>query len=507
MNYIIKHWRGELSLKVSFWQNVVVFSFVTNLINIVISKFIPIENPVTLAKVSLSYLIAEALIIYPWQIVGLWRSCIRHIVVVKKVFWARLIQGIVIVGLFATVVSINRSWIVYKTLFQLGFGEAQYDNFEVKLVNNDLYIQIQGNLGFGISDDVRIILTEKPDIKGIILNSGGGRIYEARKLSKLIIDHKLNTYSFKECFSACTIVYISGKKRYLGEGANLAFHKYSTHKNGLDAIIDIKEEQRKDLKLFKFRGIEQKFLEQIYSAANDDIWLPTVNELLKSGVVHKIIDQSAIAPIEYTKKKNVKESKNVFAEMPFYKALKKIDPKLYNDINTKLHEQIAKGASQIELNRTVASSISPLMLKMLPKSSDENLIKFFRMAVDVMKIFENKEPILCLKFLYPKEYGKTEILKFLPETYSETMLKIFEDILVNADKNNDSIVNPEFAEKSGEDVLELLGDNLTNLQNENLKNTKDYSNHCNALIKYYSLVFDKDKKEAGNLLRYLISNK
>ena len=48
-------------------------------------------------------------------------------------------------------------------------------------------ITINGDFDYGISDKVEKILKNDQSIKFIILNSDGGLLYEANKLSKLIL--------------------------------------------------------------------------------------------------------------------------------------------------------------------------------------------------------------------------------------------------------------------------------------------------------------------------------
>ena len=70
MKYILKHWRGELSLAISFWVNVF-------LINIIITSLFtwfvqssPINHPVISARV-ITIIVIISLFIYTWQVVGI----------------------------------------------------------------------------------------------------------------------------------------------------------------------------------------------------------------------------------------------------------------------------------------------------------------------------------------------------------------------------------------------------------------------------------------------------
>ncbi len=74
MNYIRKHWRGELSLVTAFWINVFLFNLAIRFLEIGLTEYPPADNPVTASRITIIYVILAVAIIYPWQIIGLWRT-------------------------------------------------------------------------------------------------------------------------------------------------------------------------------------------------------------------------------------------------------------------------------------------------------------------------------------------------------------------------------------------------------------------------------------------------
>jgi len=75
---------------------------------------------------------------------------------------------------------------------------------------------------------VEVLIKENPQLSFVILESPGGQIYEGRGLSRLFTKHQLDTYSYKECSSACATAYIGGKQRYPGSNDEIGFHQYET---------------------------------------------------------------------------------------------------------------------------------------------------------------------------------------------------------------------------------------------------------------------------------------
>ena len=225
-SYIRKHWRGELSLSVSFWINLFLLNIVILLFLALLGYSEILKNPVISARVIIIYFVFCIVVVYPWQIVGLWRSCNNHIKKSGKRFLPRTAQVLVVLGIIGTLLNLNSYWPTYKSLFSLAFLKGEFESYTIKLEKNDTLVHLQGGLGFGVSKEVSKILKKNPKIEGIILDSIGGRIYEGRELAKLISSYGLDTYSLKGCYSAATIAFIAGEKRFLGIEANLAYHQY-----------------------------------------------------------------------------------------------------------------------------------------------------------------------------------------------------------------------------------------------------------------------------------------
>ncbi len=295
MNYIRKHWRGELSLSVSFWVNVFLLNIAILLFENLLTQNTIIEHPQVDARVTLIFISIALLVVYPWQLIGLWRSCNHHVEKTGKGYWARSAQVLIVLGLLAIVSKVNLSWPIYKDLYHLGFEQDEYANYTLELEKNNTVIHLTGVLGFGVSKDVANLLNKYPDVTGIILDSPGGRLYESRELAKLILTNGLDAYSLTGCYSACATAFIAGKQRYLALGANLAFHQYRSPYNNLGSFAEIKKEQEKDLRIFRQQGVKKEFLDKLFATTSDDLWYPTTDELIEAKVVHKVVRVSDIS--------------------------------------------------------------------------------------------------------------------------------------------------------------------------------------------------------------------
>ena len=138
------------------------------------------------------------------------------------------------------------------------------------------------------------MLLKYPEVKGIVLDSRGGVLYEGRALAELIRERKLNTYSLKKCSSSCVIAFVSGEKRYMGVNSKLGFHQ-PHHDLDSEAKIMISEEDIKrtyeEYSLeFKNSSVNKDFIARMFGAPSNDMWYPQINELIDANVVHEVIE-------------------------------------------------------------------------------------------------------------------------------------------------------------------------------------------------------------------------
>jgi len=158
--------------------------------------------------------------------------------------------------------------------------------YALSVVDGGALIHLRGELEVGVTRAVAALLDANPQARGIILDSGGGQIYEGRGLARVIRERALATYTLRECASACATAFLAGRQRILGRAAKLGFHQYQSHT--VIPAFDIDEEQDKDRKLFEAKGIAAEFLDKIFAARPDEMWWPTVEELIAAGVAHRI---------------------------------------------------------------------------------------------------------------------------------------------------------------------------------------------------------------------------
>ncbi len=285
--YIEQHWRGNLPLAQSFWINLVLLFLLFGILERFL--FPPyIEDELAVTGGVIAYIIVVKLIVYPWQVVGVLRSCDLRIKSDIGRLWATAAQVALVISLAATLVAtietyqslqgFKRNLILEQTILP----ETQYS---LDLIKQEKLIHLRGPFDIGITNRVAELIEQYPEVTGIILDSGGGQIYEGRGLARLVRENKLQTYSLDKCLSSCTTAFVAGTIRILGTNARLGFHQYRTY--SVFPSIDVEQEQSKDMAIFVMQGISPEFLEKVFIQPPEEMWWPDIDELVDAGVVHQ----------------------------------------------------------------------------------------------------------------------------------------------------------------------------------------------------------------------------
>lgn len=315
--------------------------------------------------------------------------------------------------------------------------------------------------------------------------------------------HGLDTYSLKGCYSACTTAFIAGKNRYLSREANLAFHQYNMGYKNLGVFVDIKKEQQQDLLIFQRQGVTSEFLERLFNTRHDDLWYPTTQEMLDARVIKGIINPSDLTPVVY--RETIKDFSEAFLNISAFKTIQRYDPETYKRILAALDDQIKKGASQIELQGVIAGYVTTIATRTMPGSGNEALIRFARAMVDLLRKLEQKDPILCLKNMYPEQYGSVNVSRYLSNEELVPLNDALSSVIVDAYEKKNPPVDTKAAELLMERVVTRLGRHADHLEPSGLQNREQYKQHCDAMINFYELILTEDKTTAGNGLRFAFS--
>ena len=294
-SYFIRHWYGQLSLKKTFWLNYLLINFLIGFAHGFLKTFAPTRDyRLVLLQIYVLTVLVQFIILLPWQCVGLWRSARAHMQATKRQFWGKAAQGICLFWIGYTFVSLPITIPMYYEMGRIALGAAEYAYTLTLLSENT--VQLDGGIGYGISNDLKDLLKQHGQIRIIVLNSPGGLIDESGPLLNLVQEHKLMTITEAGCLSACTDVFMAGAIRAVKESnPQLGFH--TTGFPGLPDWVFASANERGKKYLIS-RGVKPEFAEKAYTVSNTDMWFPTTKELIDARVVTHIFDGENYIPVQ-----------------------------------------------------------------------------------------------------------------------------------------------------------------------------------------------------------------
>lgn len=290
--YLRGHWRGAQSLAWSFWVNLVLLGTLLLSVEDTIIEFV-FDNRSVGAIAGFVAFVAARIIVYIWQIVGLVRACDRYQAAYGSIaaVWA-VHFGIVISVTFActsVLVSVHSVFLDQdEELLSSRWERERAGKYELTLSGDGTILYLNGSFEGGITKRLAALIEGRQGLKRMVLTSPGGNTFEGRGVAQIVRAHGFDTHVVADCFSACTIAFIAGENRTLGPEGRLGFHQY-----GLDAryqvpFVDIAKEQDTDRESFEAQKVKASFLEKVFDAPREELWIPGSGELVEAGVIHAV---------------------------------------------------------------------------------------------------------------------------------------------------------------------------------------------------------------------------
>jgi hypothetical protein len=407
-NFIVRHWRGELPLWVSYW----VINFLGNLcavaVPILIAAVFASKNGYYPLSLFATFTVTWAcvLVLACWELVGTWRSAKRYSSTRRQqgrhAFWGGLAQAAVIFGVFGSISTIARDGVpqiieTWRIAFQ---NDPDIPDYSIRVMRDGTEAEIVGGLKYGLADDFVKILGASPRVKVVHLNSIGGRLGEGEKLHDVIRSRGLTTYVSAKCMSACTLAFAGGRERYLRQGAVLGFHKGAfpgTDDDGLDHV------QRA---VFARAGFDPAFIAKALSTPNSDIYEPEPGALLAAHVITDVTDgnQFAISGLG-TELSKEDIALSLSKALPVFQAMKERFPKSYDGFVDEYHQGVMRGKSETETIENARAKFIPFIRKLIPLADDDVLVDYARIQADQYAALNERNPTACYLYASGAENG------------------------------------------------------------------------------------------------------
>lgn len=281
--YIRDHWRGGLSLPISFWVNGSVSAVIVALLTVYGSDELDYsdlsENSWMFATLTLY---CVSIIISLWSIVGIWRSATSYQQTGGALKWSLTTKLLVLVGALGFASEVSQATLpVFQTLIVRAGIETLGPPATLKVTGRTLHID--GTITHKVTERFQALIDQHPDIDQVSISSFGGRTNAGVAIASIISKRKLNTVAVGECSSACTFIFLSGKIRMFDINAALGFH--SPKILGL-SDLESQSESPEVTEAYEAAGLSEAFISKALRTPSASMWYPSDDVLIRQGAVH-----------------------------------------------------------------------------------------------------------------------------------------------------------------------------------------------------------------------------
>ncbi|KQW74812.1 hypothetical protein ASC89_24675 [Devosia sp. Root413D1] len=403
-NFIARHWRGELSLPVSYW----LISFATNVcgilaVIILTTTFTPndgYEPAGILVLLAVTWAILVVLLV--WQIVGLWRSAARRaeeqFKLHRSAFWARAAQFMAVIGVLQFGASFaNTGLPQFTELSRIVFqNDPDIPDATLRISDDARILLLSGGIKYGLAGQVETLLKAAPNIAGLLLSSPGGRVAEAEKVFDLVRSRGLDTFVSDECSSACTLIFVAGRNRLVGLRGLLGFH--GSYFPGVTAA-DLQAANAEWAKLYQSAGLSPEFLDRALQVPPEKMWYPTQAELRQAGVIVGEASKVAALPDGFTPEASLASVRETFVAISgVYEAIDTHAPDRAADIYA-LGLDLAEGwIDEDTMASRVSGIIGEVVRSRLSGASDDTLVEYAALAAAEYDALLKVDPTACFHY-------------------------------------------------------------------------------------------------------------
>lgn len=509
-NFLVKHWRGDYSLGVSYW---VIGSLLTV---IVVAVTTAIGSSSALRELGPRASGTAILAFYGfvvtltlWQLVGIWRSADKHSQRGGKAFWASLAKVMVVLGLLRAAGDFTTQGIpLISEGAKLFVGIDNTPPHQIRLLRDGTEMELAGGMPFGTTDAVKKVLDAAPAVQIIHLNSQGGRMNEAYQLHKTIKERNLSTYTSADCVSACSLAFLAGRERYLGESGRLGFHSTSIGELSGEVAKELNDEVRQTLQT---HGVPNRFIDRALSTSPKDMWYPSKDELLEAKVIDSVVDSRYFGLSGVTQWRDAHKIEAGLLAIPIYSALAQYDQQNYAKMRNILVSGIQRGRPQIEIQRDIRSIfVGQLIPTYLKKAPDDVLIRYWHSQIAEMKHLAKLSPQHCADFAFP-QFAKTaqDLQQLLPKDLQQEDMDALAAVLKGVATNPQGYASSPKIQADLEAVVMRVVQKYPEAL-DIVQNPANYKNEpvslCAAVIVLYSEVLAiPSSSRSGAVLRYMVS--
>lgn len=509
-NYFVRHWRGELSLPVSYWINGAVGTVITSILLLIVTSSVNSEDDFhpSIAFATLLFVWLASFAFVTWQMVGIWGSATVYQRTNPAKFWGGIAKVAVVVGALRVLAEFGTSGgPQILEMYKIYAGDDERGKHAFRVLRDGQELEFSGPVRFGAAKEFESFLNALGALKVVHLDSQGGRILEAQKMADMIKQRGLNTYVANRCLSACTIMFLSGRERYISEVGKLGFHQPDfpgmSDEDRRDAIA--KEERRlRDL------GVSESFARRANAAAPSSMWYPSARELLAEKIVTRVVKEDDFAISGFGSRGTPDQVRDKLLSSDIYVAIRRVDPNAYARISQLVDEGVRKGISFAELQAQLSPIVIGVLSEIVPHVSEQNLLGHIRFFVKRANLLKREHPSFCYFYMHPDKAKPGAVVDILSKdkalmdeelSIKTKILKEFSGQRIPKPQERDIQASLEKVQQA---LIAQFGDNIVILAEADVK-PHQHDMYCSVSVGLYEEVLKLPQRESVPLLRYLMA--
>lgn len=506
--FVLRHWRGEMSLAASFWGMGLLCSLLVNpaivaglqwLTNADVSM--QTQGAAVFTGFGLSLLLAI------WLWVGNWRAGSRSAAEGSR--WGRVVQVMVVLGVLARAgLTVQNELPELREAADWVQGVEQIPQPVFNLLRDGTELELAGGISFGTAQKFRAYLEEHPQIALIHLNSTGGRINEAIRIGDTIRERHINTYTSNTCVSACALAFLGGTYRYVGAKGRLGFHSAYVNLSNPVATFAGNQQQAEQLRRV---GAPEAFIRQATSTAPTEMWFPTREELVSSGVVSEIVSgrEFALSGVDAAGRSEAGIDKEL-RSVPYAQAMAQYYPEDYARFKAMMVDGLRTGQSLGEIMaKTTPLLAKEIVPKALKLASDHAVVDFWRAHLRKLEAQRKGSPEACVLQEFPDAYSRPPSGTVKPQS-AEDLKQELEAMaaVIRTSATEPTQEKPPFG-TAQKDLTQIVTGIYQNdhSQGEALRDSKLYTREptilCGAVVVLYKEILALDERRSANIMRYI----
>jgi hypothetical protein len=478
-NYFVRHWRGQLSLPVSYWINGWGATLICVGLMLLAGKYLG-NISVRGKSTAILGLTALLLLTTVWSTVGTWSSAGHHVARGGARIWAVAVQILTVLGVFATATNfflyqlpqMREHWL-------LASGHDPLGEIDIQLSRDGRALVLSGVFGSGSANKVRAQIEQTPDVTTVVLESGGGRIAEAVDVAQMVRERKLNTYVETHCESACTFIFLAGADRAGTPHAQIGFHR--AFFPGMDPDLDAAMTEHM-LEEYREAGLSEAFLARVRTTQAQDMWYPTRDELVEARVVNRVSSGGETA--QARKFESQAYLAFQYAGDPIVSAINDKFPGAANAAAAAAWGPHQRGASDAVMWAEARKVILGYYSKLMRTASDASLRSYLQIRLDQLRAARNVNVETCALLAN----SSLDITQTLPtELYQRELTWVRQAIAATKGRPAPAVDPQQYAQ-----VMERLAAQLSHEAPTVVKNPAAHADQpkllCAATIEFYEAV-------------------